>query len=584
MTGPRFALPRVELERCADGATILRSPEPLGPFARAVGEWLTHWASQAPQRCFLAERSGDGWRRVTYAQALESVRRIGSALLARGLTPSTPIAILSDNSVNHALLTLGALHAGLPAAPISSAYSLVSKDHAKLRGIFELLRPGLVFAEDEQRFAPALAAVGAAATPIDALLDTDDDGRVDEAFAAIGPATVAKILFTSGSTGTPKGVINTHRMLCSNQQSWAQIWPFLEDAPPVLCEWLPWNHTFGGNATFNIVLRNGGTFYIDGGKPTPDLIETTARNLREISPTLYFNVPRGYDLLLPYLESDETLRRTFFARLDALFYAGAALPQNLYERLQALLPTAAGSRTRMLSGWGSTETAPLATCVHYPVDRPGVVGNPPPGIELKLVPSGGKLEVRVRGANVTPGYHRRPDLTEAAFDDDGFYKIGDAMRLVDADDPARGLAFDGRVAEDFKIQSGTWVHAGSVRVRLIAACNPLVQDAVITGHDRPEVGALVWVNQGAARTLGLDEIGVRAQLGAALAALLADATGGSTAPARLLVLDQPPSIDEGEITDKGYINQRAVLERRAAHVEELHAGGSRVIRPDSCLR
>jgi feruloyl-CoA synthase len=580
MTGPRFALPRVELERCADGATILRSPEPLRPFARAVGEWLVQWASQAPERCFLAERSGDGWRRVTYAEALEAVRRIGESLLARGLTPSTPVAILSDNSINHALLALGAMHAGLPAAPISSAYSLVSKDHAKLKGIFKLLQPGLAFAEDEQRFAPALAAVEATATPIEALLDTHPDGRVDEAFAAIGQETVAKILFTSGSTGTPKGVINTHRMLCCNQQSWAQIWPFLEDAPPVLCEWLPWNHTFGGNATFNIVLRNGGTLYIDGGKPTPDLIGTTARNLREISPTLYFNVPRGFDLLLPLLESDEALRRTFFSRLDALFYAGAALPQNLYERLQALLPTEAGSRTRMLSGWGSTETAPMAACVHYPIDRSGVVGNPPPGVELKLVPSGTKLEVRVRGPNVTPGYYGSPDLTRAAFDDDGFYKIGDAMRLVDADDPARGLAFDGRVAEDFKIQSGTWVHAGSVRVRLIAACNPLVQDAVITGHDRPEVGALVWVNHGAARTLGLDETAVRAQLKAALAVLVADATGGSTAPSRILVLDLPPSIDEGEITDKGYINQRAVLERRAAHVDELHAGGPRVIWPE----
>jgi feruloyl-CoA synthase len=576
--GRRFAPPRVEVERCADGVLILRSPEPLGPFARAVGEWLVQWAAQAPQRTFLAERSGDNWRRVTYVEALAAVRRIGGSLLARGLTPSTPVAILSDNSINHALLALGAMHAGIPAAPISPAYSLQSQDHLKLANILALLKPGLVFAESPARFAAALAATGTVATPIDSLLDADHTARVDEAFSGIGPDTVAKILFTSGSTGTPKGVINTHRMLCSNQQAWAQAWPFLEDAPPVLCEWLPWNHTFGGNATFNIVLRNGGTLYIDGGKPTPDLIGTTARNLREVSPTLYFNVPRGYDLLLPLLESDPQLHRSFFSSLDALFYAGAALPQNLYDRLQALVPAERRGRTCMLSGWGSTETAPLASIVHFAIDRPAVVGNPAPGIELKLVPSGSKLEVRVRGPNVTPGYFRNSELTRTAFDDEAFYKIGDAMRLVDDGDPARGLAFDGRVAEDFKLQSGTWVHAGSVRVRLIAACDPLVQDAVIIGHDRTEVGALVWVSP-AARAIGLDEDGVVARLRAALTSLRAEASGSSTAPSRLLVLDQPPSIDHGEITDKGYVNQRAVLERRAHLVEKLHAGAPGVIFP-----
>ncbi len=577
VAGPRFAPPRVEVEQRPDGTTLLRSPEPLRPFARAVGEWLVHWASIAPDRCFLAERAGDAWRRVTYATAIDAVRRIGASLLARGLDAATPVAILSDNSIDHALLAHAAMHVGIPVAPISPAYSLLSNDHAKLTGIFDLLRPGLVFAQDPERFAPALAAVGATATPIEALLDSDHDDRVEDAFAAIGPDTVAKILFTSGSTGTPKGVINTQRMLCSNQQSWAQVWPFLEDAPPVFCEWLPWNHTFGGNATFNLVLRNGGTLHIDGGKPTPDLISITARNLREVSPTLYFNVPRGYDLLIPLLESDEQLRRSFFSRLEGVFYAGAALPQNLYERLLAMMHTVEGCRTRMLSGWGSTETAPLATCVHFPIDRASIVGNPAPGIELKLVPTGDKREVRVKGPNVTPGYLGRPDLTGAAFDDEGFYKIGDAMRLVDEADAARGLAFDGRVVEDFKIQSGTWVSAGSLRVSLIAACNPLIQDAVITGHDKREVGALVWVNQAAARSLGLDEGAIRARLQRALAALRLGSSGSSTAPSRLLILDLPPSIDEGEITDKGYINQRAVLERRAMHVEHLHAGGSGVI-------
>ena len=575
VTGLRFAPAQVEVERRANGAMILRSPEPLGPCARASGEWLVQWAAAAPDRTFLAERSGDDWRRVSYADALDAVRRIGGSLLARGLTESTPVAILSDNSVNHALVALGAMHAGIPVAPISPAYSLLSKDHAKLKGIFELLRPGLVFADDAARFAHALAAVSASATPIDALLNADHRARADEAFARIGPDTIAKILFTSGSTGQPKGVINTQRMLCSNQQAFAQAWPFLEDAPPVLCEWLPWNHTFGGNATFNIVLRNGGTLYIDGGKPTPDLIATTARNLREISPTLYFNVPRGYDLLLPFLESDETLHQSFFSRLDAMFYAGAALPQNLYDRLRALVPPERTGCTHMLSGWGSTETAPLATIVHFPIDRPANVGNPAPGVELKLLPSGSKLEIRVRGSNVTPGYYRNGDLTRAAFDEEGFYKIGDAMRLFDADDPAKGLVFDGRVAENFKLQSGCWVHAGAVRVRLIAACNPLVQDAVITGHDRTEIGALVWLNLAATRSLGETE--VVARLKAALASLHSDSTGSSMTPTRLLVLEHPPSIDEGEITDKGYINQRAVLEHRTQHVERLHAGGPGII-------
>jgi len=574
----RFAPARVDVENRADGTTLLRSPHPLGAHPRALGTWLEHWAGTAPQRTFLAERAGDTWRKVGYADALESARRIGEALLKRGLSANRPAAILSDNSVDHALLALGAMHAGIPVAPISPAYSLMSKDHAKLKAIFDLLQPGLVFAQDAAKFEPALAAVGARATGIDELLGEAPSGRVDAAFAAIGPDTVAKILFTSGSTGMPKGVINTHRMLCSNQQSWAQLWPFVEETPPVLCEWLPWNHTFGGNATFNMVLRNGGTLYVDGGKPAPGLVETTVRNLREVSPTIYFNVPRGFDLLLPFLESDADLRKNFFRNLDAVFYAGAALPQNLWERLEAIAVAENGGKLAMLSAWGSTETSPMAACVHYHIERAGVVGNPAPGTELKLVPSGGKLEVRVRGPNVTPGYWRRDDLTAAAFDDEGFYRIGDAMKFAEDSDPAKGIRFDGRVAEDFKLMSGTWVHVGAVRVALIAACDPLVQDAVITGHDREEMGALVFVNPAAAKALGLDAEGVRARLQAALGQLASESTGSSTAPVRLLVMDEPPSIDANEITDKGYINQRAVLERRAALVEKLHSGAPEVIR------
>ena len=575
-----FAPPRVDVEKRGDGTLILRTAHTLAPYPRAVGEWLVNWARTAPDRVFLAERAGVAWRKVSYAEALVSVRRIGESLLARGLSAARPVAILSDNSVDHALLALGAMHAGLPVSPISPAYSLMSKDHVKLKAIFKLLKPGLVFAENPAKFAPALAATGATATPIAELLEGRPDTKIDAAFAAIRPDTVAKILFTSGSTGAPKGVINTHRMLCSNQQSWAQLWPFVEETPPVLCEWLPWNHTFGGNGTFNMVLRNGGTLFVDGGKPAPGLVETTVKNLCEVSPTMYFNVPRGFDLLLPFLESDADLRRSFFRKLDVIFYAGAALPQNLWERLEALAVAENGGKMSMLSAWGATETSPMATCVHYHIERAGVVGNPGPGTELKLVSSGGKLEVRVRGPNVTPGYYGRDDLTKAAFDEEGFYKIGDAMKFADDRDPNKGIAFDGRVAEDFKLMSGTWVHVGAVRIKLIAACDPLVQDAVITGHDRDEMGALVFVNPAAVKALGLDPGGVREHLREALEKLARKSTGSSTAPARILVLDEPPSIDGNEITDKGYINQRAVLESRAALVEKLYAGGPDVI----CVR
>ncbi|HSH71399.1 MAG TPA: feruloyl-CoA synthase [Deferrisomatales bacterium] len=579
------------------GAQLLRSPVPLGPYPNSFGEHLRRWAAVAPERTFLAERAGDrGWRRVSYAEALTAARSIGQALIDRGLSPDRPVMILSENSLDHALLQLGCLYSGVPVAPLSPAYSLVSKDHAKLKFLYELVRPGLVYAGDGPRFAAALGALdldGAElvvsseapeafpATLFSSLSATVPTPAVDAAFDAVGPDTIAKILFTSGSTDMPKGVINTHRMLCASQQSIAQIWPFLEDKPPVLLDWLPWNHTFGGNKSFNLVLRNGGTLYIDAGKPMPGAIETTIHNLREVSPTISFNVPKGYDALLPYLEQDAAVRDSFFRDLDMIFYAAAALPQNLWERLEKLAMQVRGEPVFMASGWGATETSPVITMVHYPIDRAGIIGLPMPGFEVKMVPNEGKLEMRVRGPNVTPGYYRRPDLTAKAFDPEGFYQIGDAGRFADPEDPAKGLVFDGRVTEDFKLTTGTWVQVGSLRLGALDAAAPLLQDAVITGHDRDYIGILAWPNLPECRKLaGLEtadpEAVVRAPavveaLRKALQGRNAGQKGSSTRINRVLLLVEPPSLDANEITDKGYINQRATLENRAHLVARLYA-------------
>ena len=567
-----FAPQKVEMQRRADGTILLRSPQKLGPYARCVTEWLVHWSDKAPDRTFLAERVGERWKKLTYRETYGAVRRIAQALLDRGLGPDRPVAILSDNGLDHALLALGAMHVGVPVAPVSPAYSLMSQDFGKLKYIFELVQPGLVFAADAQKFAPALAAVGAKSTSVAELLETNPGSTQEREHSKVRPESVAKILFTSGSTGMPKGVVNTHRMLCANQQMLAQAWPLVEARPPVVVDWLPWNHTFGGNHNFNLVLRNGGTMYVDAGKPVPGLVDITARNLKEVAPTLYFNVPRGYDLLLPLLEKDAELRRNFFRDLEVLFYAAAALPQNLWDKLQKVAK-AEGRSPAMLSAWGSTETAPLATSVHFPMERAGVIGLPVAECELKLVPAAGKLEVRVRGPNVTPGYYKRPDLTKLAFDEEGFYRIGDAVKLADAADPAKGIVFDGRVAEDFKLSTGTWVHVGAVRVTLIAAADPLIQDAVITGHDRAEIGALVFLSPG---TKDMSHVALRDRLAAVLRKLAAEG-GSSMAPRRILLMTEPPSIDANEITDKGYMNQRAVLDRRAALVEKLYSESPDVI-------
>ena len=594
-----FATPEVVADRRADGSIWLKSTTPLQAYARCVGDWLEQWARQTPDKVFLGERaSADApWTTVSYRDALRQVRSVASWILAQGLSTQRPLVILSDNSVDHALFALAAMHVGVPAAAISPAYSLVSKDFDKLRSMIGLLDPGAIYVSGTKPFAAALAAVKPLRSAVIVTGDADDgtavsfrsiavtpesDG-VTEAFAAVGPDTIAKFLFTSGSTGTPKAVINTQRMLTSSQQARAQTWSFLDNAVDdlVILDWLPWSHTFGANHNFNLVLRNGGTLYIDGGKPAPGLFATSLANLRSVMPTVYFNVPRGFDMLIAALRGDDELRRSFFGEVKFAFYAGAALPQNLWDAMEELSIRTVGRALPMVSAWGSTETSPLATDCHFQAKRSGNIGVPVPGTELKLVPSGDKLEVRVRGPNVTPGYWKAPELTAQAFDADGFYLIGDAVTLADPDRPEFGLFFDGRVAEDFKLNSGTWVSVGTLRVAGISALSPLAQDIVVSGHGGDQVRFLVFPNIAACRAqaglansadasevIGHDK--VRAGIAAGLAKLKAQSGGSSSAHAtRALLPAEPASVDGGEITDKGYINQRAVLTRRADRVAML---------------
>lgn len=592
-----FAPATVDTRPSSDGGIILSSPMQLDSPPETIGVMLRRWASATPDRTFLAERASDGsWRRMSYADALDAVRSLGQALLERGLDAEHPVMLLSGNSIDNALLQLAAMEVGVPAAPISTAYSLMSQDLAKVRYVYDLLTPGLVYASDGSAFGRALAALDPERVVVGAnprngdelfgdLLATPPGSAVVDAAAAVGPDTVAKVLFTSGSTGMPKGVENTQRMLCSNQQAIRQVWPFLEDRPPVIVDWLPWSHTFGANHNFNMILFNGGTLYIDGGKPAPGLFQTSIENLRDVPTTMYFNVPAGYGLLIPYLQADSELRDRFFQDLDVLFYAAAALPQTLWEQLEELSIAARGERVRMLSAWGSTETAPMATTVHFTIEQAGVIGLPAPGTEIKLAPVGAKMELRVKGPNVTPGYWRQPELTDTAFDDDGFFKMGDAGKLVDTDDPAKGLAFDGRIAENFKLLSGTWVHVGDLRVAAIAACAPVIQDAVVTGHDRAEIGLLVFPNLTACRDLipgATDAMDARdvvthpavlESIEAGLQAHNEHNSSGSRRISRALLLTEPPNIDANEITDKGYLNQRAVLDHRADQVERLYGDG-----------
>ena len=586
------------LERRDDGAILIRAKQPLGTYHRKLSEPLEHWAKAAPERTFLAQRDAQGeWRKLSYAEVLARVKRIGAALLRRGLSAERPIAIVSGNDIEHALLALAAMYVGIPYAPISAAYSLLSSDFGKLRAIINLLTPGLVFANDGGPFARALYQtvpdsielvvtrnpLGDRPTTLFAdLIGAEDDTGVAAAHAKVTPDTIAKFLFTSGSTGNPKAVVNTQRMLCSNQAMLSAGFAFVADEPPVVVDWLPWSHTFGSNHNFNMVLTNGGSLYIDDGNPTPPGVPKTARNLREIAPTIYFNVPKGYEALVPHFRADKQLAQNFFNRLKVLFYAGAGLNQTTWDDLTKLAVETTGERIIFLSSLGSTETAPLALACCWDFDRPGNIGLPAPGVELKLVPNEGKLEARLRGPHITPGYWRQEALTRDAFDEEGFYKLGDALKFVDPHDAGKGLLFDGRIAEDYKLSTGTWTSVGPLRARFIDHFAPLVRDVVFAGPDRDDNVALVFPDIEACRKLSglgvdakpsaiVDAPSVRAKFKELLGKLATADSGASTRVARAILMAEQPSMDKGEMTDKGSINQRAVLKNRAALVDELYA-------------
>jgi feruloyl-CoA synthase len=589
----------VVIERRGDGAMLMRSPHPLPPYPRMLSERLMHWADAAPDRIFLAQRDpAGGWRTMSYAQALAAVRTVAGALLERDISAERPVAILSGNDIDHALLALAAMHVGIPYAPISVPYSVLSQDFGKLKAIMKILSPGLVFAGNGAAFSRAIDAavprdveVVVAAnppgdrvtTPFTALLQIPASSTVEAAHSRVAPDQPAKILFTSGSTGIPKGVENTHRMLAANQAMIRAGLAFVANEPPVIVDWLPWSHTFGSNHNFGLVLDNGGSLYIDDGKPLPGMIEASARNLREIAPTIYFNVPKGFEMLLPFLAADQALRETFFSRLKVMFYAGAALAQHVLDAFAQLAVKTTGERILFMSSLGSTETAPAALACNWQSERAGNIGVPLPGVTLKLVPREGKLEARLKGDNIMPGYWHDKALSAAAFDEEGFYKIGDALKFADPDDPRKGLLFDGRIAEDFKLATGTWVSVGPLRAAFIAHFAPLVRDVVMAGAERDELTALIFPDLDACRQAAPDlaagvpasqlvaDQRVRAAVAERLDSFAAASTGASSRIARAVLLAEPPSLDIGEMTDKGSINQRAVLAQRAASVEALYA-------------
>jgi feruloyl-CoA synthase len=574
-----------------DGSVVLTARAELGDYPVSVVHALRHWADVDPGHPLIARRVEGEWETRSYGEVVSAANAAGQALLDRGLGPERPLLILSGNSLEHFVVGFAALTAGVPVVPVSVAYSLQSKDHARVKEIALLTEPGAVFADDAAKFAPALRALGdipaivsVPSSEVDGeelgtLLRTEPGKELDRAFRALTPDSIAKILFTSGSTGAPKGVLNTHRMLSSNQQSIRRAWPFLGRSRPVLVDWLPWSHTFGGNHNVNLVVTNGGTLYVDDGRPSPDLIGTTISNLAEVRPTVYFNVPAGWAQLVPALENDREFAARFFSRLDLMFNAAAALPATLRTRLETLAAEVTGRRIPVTGSWGATETAPAVTSAHYDFADARCLGVPLPGAEVKLVPDQDAYEIRVRGPMVTPGYLGRQDLTDAAFDEDGFYRTGDAVAFADPEDINAGLVFRGRIAEDFKLSTGTFVRVGAVRTTLLSAARVLA-DVVVVGEDRAQVCALAWLNQAETVTLLGEEpadtgdLVAHTALAAHLAGVLAElnrSAGSASRIERLLVLARKPDLDAGEITDKGYVNQRRVLANRAHLVELLYA-------------
>jgi feruloyl-CoA synthase len=605
LTKPAFRKNRwlerdIAVERRPDGVIILKSRIPLMPYEKHIPAALAKWAAEQPNRIWLAQRGGADrqWRKLSYGEAKRTVDALTQGILDLGLEPGRAVAILSGNSIEHALMTQAAMQARHPAAPVSPAYSLMSQDHVKLKYLFDLIKPALVMVQDGPAFEKALKALNLdgvtvvhVARPCEGirsiafadLAATPATSDVEDSAAKIAPETVGKLLFTSGSTGMPKAVINTQEMMCANAAMMMQVRPRDPNAPQATyLDWMPWNHTMGGNALFNPVLIEGAALYIDDGRPMPGMIEETLRNLREISPTYYANVPAGYAALAAAMEKDDALCRSFFKNLGLMAYGGARLPDDLYDRMQALAVRATGERLVFYTGWGSTETGPTSTGTYWDTERVGLIGLPFPGVELKMIPAGSKYELRLRGVNVTPGYFGRPDLTAAAFDEEGFYCIGDAGVFVDPQDPLQGIIFAGRVVEDFKLTTGTFVHVGSLRTDAIAAASPVVHDALVAGQDRPFVGLLAWPNLHACRQIvgnpdaSYEDVvkhpDVLACFKSGLQAHNKSTEGASSMRiARAMLMIEPPSIDGNELTDKGYINQRAGLERRAALVERLYA-------------
>jgi feruloyl-CoA synthase len=569
--------------------------EPLGPYSRTMTERFMEWAAADPDRVWMAERGADGaWRHTTYGEGASKIRSIGSAIVSAGLSPERPLLILSGNSVAHALMALGAQHVGVPSAALAPAYALTGGDYAKLRDVAAQLTPGMIFADDAERFAPAIEAVFGEDIPVvsitghvpgrtvlsfDALCSTVHSMEMEVAYRAVTGDSVAKFLFTSGTTGTPKAVIQTHGMLCANQQMVLQCYAFMGETPPVVVDWAPWNHTASGNKVFNLVIYNGGTFYIDDGRPAPALIGKTIRNLREISPTWYFNVPLGYQMLLDAMETDDALRETFFKRLQMLMYAGAGMSQPIWDRIMQVADEMVPGGVLLCTGFGSTETGPFALMCTERQDRCGNLGLPAHGVIFKLAPQGDKLEGRVKSPSVTPGYWRNPELSAEAFDEEGYYRFGDAFRFVEKGRPEAGFYFDGRLAENFKLASGTWVAVGPLRARLTDELKGLATDVVIAGEGHTELGALVLPDWSALRAMAgnasldgealLNHPKVRRAAADMLEAHAACASGSASRVVRMIFLDVPLSFDKGEVTDKGSVNQRAVLRHRVDMVASL---------------